>query len=111
MLRYFRNLGVDGTLVWLLGTWILPAIVGSKTSRKHPLWLLAIAPWAIAWSYPMGLYDNPFQDSELWGIGPLVYAASVFTVIEITTENARGYITRTRMRTHAPKHRAKRSDR
>ena len=94
MLRFFRYLGIDGTLVWVLVAWIIPVYVGEKASRKNPFWLFAIVPWAIAWGYPIGLFDNPFKDSGLWPIGPLVYAASVLIILELTTENARQYVNR-----------------
>ena len=92
MLRFFRSLGLDGTLVWVLVAWIMPAYVGSKASRKNPFWLLAIVPWAIVWAYPIGLLENPFHAHEYWIIGPMIYVASVLIVLELATENARWYV-------------------
>ena len=94
MLRFFRNLGIDGTLVFVLVAWIMPVYVGSKASRKNPFWLFAILPWAVAWGYPFGLLENPFSEGEFWFIGPVIYVASVLTVLELTTENARQYVNR-----------------
>jgi hypothetical protein len=111
VLRFFRRLGIDGTLVWVLVGVILPAYAATMASRKSPLWLLAIVPWAITWGYPIGLFDNPFQDGGLWPIGPLVYAASVLTVVEITTENSREYVARSRSSVRTLKQHDERSDR
>ena len=94
MLRFFRRLGIDGTLVWVLVALIIPVYVGEKASRKNPYWLLAIVPWAVAWGYPIGLLENPFSAREYWFIGLLIYAASLLIVLKLTTENARLYINR-----------------
>ena len=94
MLRFFRHLGIDGTLVWALVALIIPVYVGEKASRKNPFWLFAIVPWAIAWGYPIGLLENPFSAREYWFIGILFYAASVLVILELTTENARQYANR-----------------
>ena len=94
MLRFFRRLGIDGTLVWVLVAFIIPAYVGSKASQKNPFWLLAIVPWAIFWAYPIGLLENPFHAREYWIIGPMIYAVSVLMVLGLTTENARLYVNR-----------------
>jgi hypothetical protein len=94
VLRFVRNLGPDGTTVWLMGAWLIPMIAGTKSSRKNPFWLLAIVPWAITWGYPIGLLENPFSASESWPVGPVIYAFSVLNTLALTSENARQYVNR-----------------